>query len=64
MLWTAIIVGVLCIVIGVPFTYYWFKFSDRWARDDQKRFGSPERASDDRDDIRVIPTPKNISRDA
>ncbi|MEM8756296.1 MAG: hypothetical protein AAGF47_00760 [Planctomycetota bacterium] len=27
-----------CIVIGVPFTYYWLRLSDRWAAEDQKRF--------------------------
>lgn len=55
MLWAAIICGVACVVIGVPFTYYWLRFSDRWAREDQKRFGTPDRAAEDRKEIRVIP---------
>ncbi|MEL6499566.1 MAG: hypothetical protein AAF937_07095 [Planctomycetota bacterium] len=58
MLWTAIIVGVLTVVIGVPFTYYWFRMTDRWAKDDQKRFGSPDRSIDDRTEIRIVPPGK------
>ncbi|MEO1583271.1 MAG: hypothetical protein AAFR96_01710 [Planctomycetota bacterium] len=63
MLWTAVIVGVLCIVVGVPFTYYWFRLSDRWAHDDQKRFGDGryegDRSVDDREEIRIIPPSKD-----
>lgn len=59
MLWTAIIVGVLCVVVGVPFTYYWFRMTDRWAQDDQKRFGSPDRSADDRQEIRIISSAKD-----
>ncbi len=54
MLWPAIIVGVLCVVIGVPFTYYWFRMTDRWAKGDQKRFGAPDRSADDREEIHII----------
>ena len=38
MLVPAIITGVAIIVIGVPFTYFWFRWADRWADADQKRF--------------------------
>ncbi|MEM9166266.1 MAG: hypothetical protein AAGB48_04505 [Planctomycetota bacterium] len=54
MLVPAIICGVACIVIGVPFTYYWFRISDRWADEDQKRF-HPKQEPDRTDpEIRVI----------
>ena len=59
MLWTAIIVAGLCVVVGVPFTYYWFRVTDRWAKDDQKRFGSPDRSADDREEIHLVRSTKD-----
>lgn len=58
MFWTAAITVAAVAVIGVPFTYYWFRFSDRWAKEDQKRFNAPDRSADDRPEIRVITAPR------
>lgn len=33
------VVSALIIVIGVPFVLYWWKFADRWAAEEHKRFG-------------------------
>jgi len=38
MLWPIIICIVAVIVFGVPFTYYWFRWSDKNAVGDDKRF--------------------------
>ena len=34
----AIVIMVLVVVIGVPFTLWWWKIADRWASDEHKRF--------------------------
>lgn len=39
MLWPILISMAAVIVFGVPFTYYWFRWSDRWATSEKKRFG-------------------------
>lgn len=57
MLIAAIICGVAAVVIGVPFTYYWLRLSDRWADEDQKRFHPPADRRDESADVRVIRDP-------
>lgn len=42
MLWPILISMAAVIVFGVPFTYFWFRWSDRWATSEKKRFGSSE----------------------
>jgi hypothetical protein len=46
------LVSALIIVIGVPFVLYWWKFADRWASEEHKRFGR-KRASDGREEVVV-----------
>ena len=38
MLWPTLISIAAVIVLGVPFTYLWFRWSDRWADAEKKRF--------------------------
>lgn len=40
------------IVIGTPFTYYWFRWSDRWADAEKGRFGP--KGKKDKGEVRVI----------
>ena len=40
------------IVIGTPFTYYWFRWSDRWAESEKGRFGTKRKK--DKGEVRVI----------
>ncbi|HED54292.1 MAG TPA: hypothetical protein ENJ00_08840 [Phycisphaerales bacterium] len=47
MLVPAIISVVAVVVIGVPFTYFWFRWADRWADADQKRFHRKPGKQDD-----------------
>lgn len=32
------IIGALCIIVGVPFTLWWWKQADKWADAEHKRF--------------------------
>jgi hypothetical protein len=34
----AVVIMVLVVVLGVPFTLWWWKIADRWASDEHKRF--------------------------
>lgn len=43
---------VAIIVIGVPFTYYWFRWSDKWAESEKSRFGS--KGGQGQGEVRVI----------
>ncbi|MFN9993066.1 MAG: hypothetical protein ACK54H_06955 [Phycisphaerales bacterium] len=31
-------IGALCVIIGVPFTLWWWKQADKWADAERKRF--------------------------
>lgn len=52
MLIAAIICAAACVVIGVPFTYYWLRLSDRWAAEDHRRFH--DAPADEGREVRVI----------
>jgi len=32
------VIGAACIVIGIPFTLWWWKVADRWADSEKRRF--------------------------
>ncbi|GAB5497210.1 MAG: hypothetical protein Phyf2KO_22900 [Phycisphaerales bacterium] len=53
---------VAIIVIGTPFTYYWFRWSDRWAESEKGRFGSKRKK--DRGEVRVIKSDTNSATGA
>lgn len=36
--WPLILSLAAIVLIGTPFTYYWFRWSDRWADAEKKRF--------------------------
>ena len=52
MLWPTIICIVAGIVFGVPFTYYWLRWSDKNAVGREKRFAP--KAPKQNGDVRVI----------
>lgn len=55
MLWPTLISMAAVIVLGVPFTYYWFRWSDRWADSEKKRFKETN-ADGESLNVRVIRT--------
>lgn len=53
MLWPTLISIAAVIVVGVPFTYFWFRWSDRWADAEKRRF-HPKAGADEGRSVRVI----------
>lgn len=53
MLWPTLISIAAVIVVGVPFTYLWLRWSDRWADAEKKRF-HPKAGPDESPTVRVI----------
>ncbi len=53
MIWPTVISIAAVIVLGVPFTYFWFRWSDRWADAEKKRFG-PKEGGTPSENVRVI----------
>ncbi|MCA9274189.1 MAG: hypothetical protein KDA31_14220 [Phycisphaerales bacterium] len=52
MLWPTLISMAAVILVGVPFTYLWFRWSDRWADAEKKRFKDNDES--DSPTVRVI----------
>ena len=46
MLWPTLISMAAVILVGVPFTYFWFRWSDRWADAEKRRFKSKDDGAD------------------
>lgn len=53
MLWPTLISIAAVIVVGVPFTYLWFRWADRWADAEKRRF-RPKTDADKGPGVRVI----------
>lgn len=63
MLWPTLISIAAVVVVGVPFTYYWLRWSDRWADAEKKRF-HPKGESGAAENVRVIRSDPDSDRSA
>ncbi len=55
MLTAIVVTSVLVVVIGVPFTLWWWRVADQWADAEHRRFKTPV---DDRERITIHEEPE------